>query len=262
MVEWKTKISDSKESGAVIRGKKLEELVGKISFTEMIYLVLKGKLPSQSEKNVLDAIFVSAAEHGIAVPSATTARIAASGSGNLVQSVAAGILALGKYHGGAIEGCAKVLQESAGKPELNEVRRGPANSSSLGRTADEIVADAKARGERLAGFGHKIYTEDPRTKKLFEIAKSENIFGRHCEFALQLEAALEKSSGRKLCLNIDGAIAALISDLGFDWRLANAFFIIPRTVGISAHVFEELTEEKPYSKRLDDGEWEYLGDKN
>ncbi len=243
--KWKTKISDSNGGGAVVRGKKLEELVGKISFTEMIYLVLKGKLPAQNERNVLDAIFVSAAEHGIAVPSATTARIAASGSGNFVQSVAAGILALGKYHGGAIEGCARVLQENVGK-----------------ESADEIVADAKTRGERLAGFGHKIYTEDPRTKKLFEIAKSENIFGKHCEFALRIESALEKSLGRKLCLNIDGAIAALISDLGFDWRLANAFFIIPRTVGISAHVFEELTEEKPYSKRLDDGEWEYLGDKN
>ncbi len=243
MVEWKTKISDSKESGAVIRGKKLDELVGKVSFTEMIYLVLKGKLPTQSEKNILDAIFVSAAEHGIAVPSATTARIAASGSGNFVQSVAAGILALGKHHGGAIEGCARVLQESAGK-----------------KTADEIVADAKARGERLAGFGHKIYTEDPRTKRLFDIARAENIFGKHCGLALQIEYVLEKSAGRKLCLNIDGAIAALISDLGFDWRLANAFFVIPRTVGISAHVFEELTEEKPYSKRLDEGEYKYLGE--
>ncbi len=243
MVEWKTKIADSKESGAVIRGKKLDELVGKVSFTEMIYLVLKGRLPAQNEKNVLDAIFVSAAEHGVAVPSVTTARIAASGSGNFVQSVAAGILALGRHHGGAIEGCARVLQENTGK-----------------KTAEEIIADAKARGERLAGFGHKIYTEDPRTKKLFEIAQAEDIFGKHCGFALQIEYALEKSAGRKLCLNIDGAIAALISDLGFDWRLANAFFVIPRTVGISAHVFEELTEEKPYSKRLDDGEYRYVVD--
>ena len=240
--KWKTKISDSKETGAVIRGKKLEELIGKISFTEIIYLVLKGHLPSQNEKNVLDAIFVSATEHGIAVPSATTARIAASGSGNLIQSIAAGILALGKHHGGAIESCARVLQENVGK-----------------RASEEIVADAKASGSRLAGYGHKIYAEDPRTKKLFEVARIEKVLGRHCEFALEIEHALEKSSGRKLCLNIDGAIAALISDLGFDWRLANAFFVIPRTVGISAHVFEELTEEKPYSKRLDDDEYEYLG---
>ena len=180
MVEWKTKIADSKESGAVVRGKKLEELVGKISFTEMIYLVLNGKLPTPNEKNVLDAIFVSAAEHGIAVPSATTARIAASGSGNFVQSVAAGILALGRHHGGAIEGCARVLQENVGK-----------------KTAEEIIVDAKARGERLAGFGHKIYTEDPRTKKLFEIARAENIFGKHCGVVFQIEYSAEKYEGRE-----------------------------------------------------------------
>ncbi len=243
MVKWKTKISDSSDEGTSVRGYGLEELVGKISYAEMVFLLLRGKLPSAEEGKMVDAILVSVAEHSVGTPSITSARIAASGSGSFVQGVAAGVLAIGEHHGGAGEGCARALQENLGKP------------------AADVIGAFAARKERLPGYGHKVYTTDPRTQKLFALAKELGIFGSYCNFALELEKALEKSQGKKLCLNVDGAIAALISEMGFHWKAARAFFVIPRVSGISAHVIEELTEEKPFAKRLESSEYEYTGER-
>src|SRR3989344_6857161 len=181
MVKWKTKISDSVDEGISVRGYNLEELVGKISYSDMVFLLLKGKLPSKEESKMMEAIMVSVAEHSIGTPSITSARIAASGSGSFVQGLAAGILSMGEHHGGAGEGCARVLQEN------------------LGKTAGDVVSAFSARKERLPGYGHKVYTTDPRTQKLFKLAKELGIFGSYCNFALELEKELEKSQGKKLC---------------------------------------------------------------
>ena len=243
MVKWKTKISDSTDEGTSIRGYSLEELVGKVSYAEIVYLLLRGKLPTAEEGKMVDSILVSVAEHSLGTPSITSARIAASGSGSFVQGLAAGILSMGEHHGGAGEGCARVLQEN------------------LGKTAGDVVSAFSARKERLPGYGHKVYTTDPRTQKLFKLAKELGIFGSYCNFALELEKELEKSQGKKLCLNVDGVIAAIISEMGFHWRAARAFFVIPRTAGIAAHVIEELTEEKPFAKRLESSEYEYTGER-
>jgi len=244
MVKWKTKISDSTDEGTSVRGYNLEELVGNISYSNMVFLLLKGKLPSKEESKMMEAIMVSVAEHSVGTPSITAARIAASGSGSFIQGLAAGILSIGEHHGGAGEGCARVLQEN------------------LGKSAAEVVVKFAANKERFPGYGHKVYTTDPRTQKLFKLAKELGVFGNYCNLALEIEKELEKSQGKKLCLNIDGAIASLISEMGFHWKTARAFFAIPRTAGISAHVIEELMEEKPFSKRLESHEYEYTGEKD
>jgi len=241
--KWKTKIGDSTEERTVVRGYNLEKLVGKLTFTEMIFLELIGRLPNDKEKDMIDAIFVSTVEHGIAVPSITTARISLSAGNPMNAAVAAGILGIGDYHGGAIEQAAKIFQEN------------------LKMKAEDLVKNFKEQNKRIPGYGHKIYATDPRTVKLLEIAKKNKIYGKHVEFALEVEKALEKSAGRKLCLNIDGCIAAIISDMGFDWRLGKGLFIIPRTVGIVAHVHEEWLNEKPF-RRLSEEEYEYQGEKD
>ena len=241
--KWETSIAEVKDEKANIRGYDLDNLIGKISFSAMAYLILKGEMPTPKQAEMLDAIFVASMEHGITPQSTATARMSASGSGSFLQALAAGILAMGEHHGGAGEQCAKVLQENQG------------------RDAKDIVAGFLNEGKRLPGFGHKIYTDkDPRTVKLFEIAKQNKIYGKHCELAEQIANAIEKAKGKKLPLNIDGAIAAIMSDMSFDWRYGKALFAIPRTVGLSAHINEEL-KEKPYSKKIDDEETEYIGKK-
>ena len=239
--KWKTKIGDSSEERTIVRGYNLMDLIGKLSFSEMIFLELKGALPTENERKMMDAILVSTVEHGIAPPSITAARTAFSGGNPISAGVAAGVLAIGEHHGGAIEQAAKIYQET------------------ILKSADEIVKDFRTKRQRLPGYGHKVYTTDPRTVKMFQVAKELGIYGNHCRFSQEIEKSLEKDLGRKLCLNVDGAIAAIISDMGFDWRLGKGFFIISRTVGIIAHLHEEWTTEPPF-RRLDKSEYDYIGE--
>jgi len=219
-MEWKTNISKITEDGVILRGEKLDQLMESKSFTEVIFLTLKGKLPSKNEKGMLDAILVSSIVHSIGVPSITAARIIKSSGTPFSTAVAGGILAIGENHGGAVEKCAKLLQS--------------------GKSAHAIVEDSVKNKERIPGLGHKVYKdEDPRTVKLFSLAEKLNIYGKSIDLLKKIEQELENVKGNKFPINIDGAIAAIISDMGFSWEVANAFFIIPRTVGICANVHEE-----------------------
>jgi citryl-CoA lyase len=236
MSEWKTYIADSTESGTVIRGYSLEDLVGTITYTQGIFLLLAGRLPNKKETQMLDAMFVSAMEHGIAVPSITSARIVLSGGNPLHVGAAAGILSLGESHGGAIEAAALVLSSK--------------------KSSKAIVIDHKKRKVRVAGFGHRMYKDqDPRAELLFSYAKKLGFYKSHCKLAKAIESELSDSK-KKIPLNIDGAMAAILLDMGLDAKMSRAFFIIPRTAGILAHLYEEMTQEKPL-RRLND--YKYLG---
>ncbi len=242
--QWKTSITHASDEKTLIRGYELTELIGRLSFSQAIYLLLKGELPNEKQAKMLDAIFVSCIDHGIAPPSAMNARIAASCGASFNAAVASGILCISEHHGGAIEQAAKAFQEGMEQK----------------KTAKDIVQTSIEKKQRLSGYGHKIYSEDPRAKCLLDIAKKLNLAGKHVELAAAIEKELERAKGKKLCLNVDGAIAAIVSDMGFDWRLGKAFFIIARTIGLCAHVYEEQTREKPY-RRLDEKDCVYDGPK-
>ncbi len=65
------------------------------------------------------------------------------------------------------------------------------------------------------------------------------------QLARKIESALENQLGKKLPINVDGAIAALLCELEFAPRLANGFFMIARLPGLVAHAYEEQTRQKP-----------------
>lgn len=241
--KWRTAISWHFGDEAYVRGYKLQDLVGNLTFSEAIYLVLKGELPKENEAKMLDAIFVSLVEHSIAPPSVIAARAVVSGGNSLHVGVGAGILAFGEAHGGALEGAMKFLQENVDKDPK------------------EVVKEFLDNKKRIPGYGHRYYKNyDPRSKRLLEIAKDLGFYGKYVNFALDVEKAIEEIKGKKLILNVDGAIASIVSEMGFDYRIGKGFFIIGRAPGLVAHVYEELTMEKPFSKRLDEEkEVEYLG---
>ncbi len=246
-LKWRTAITDHVDKEPYLRGYRLLDLVGKYSFSQVAYLALKGELPTPAEARVLDAMFVSVIDHGVAVPSVVADRVVISGGNPLHVGVAAGILTFGEAHGGAIESAARVFQRTA------------ALEGEVADLARERVAQSRAKKERLPGFGHRYYKEaDPRTAKMFAIAKEENFYGRHCALAEAMMVELKAQTGRSLVLNVDGGIAAIISDMGFDWRLGKGFFIIGRTVGLVAHGYEELTRERPF-RRLTEDEMTYDG---
>ncbi len=228
----RTAISNIAPGEVRVRGYDIVELMGRKSFAEVVYLVLKGKLPSEAESRMMDAILTSSVDHGVTPPSSLAARTVMSGGNPLNAAVAGGILTIGDTHGGAIEQCARILQKYA--PKMGEPSE----------TAEKLLADLKDKNMRMPGFGHRLHKTDPRTVRLFEMADELKFSGKHQTLAKAIEKTFE-GQGKSLPINVDGAIAAVISDMDFDWRLGKGFFIISRTVGLIAHAYEELTREKP-----------------
>ncbi len=243
---WKTAITDIGPGRIKVRGYDIADIMDKLTFAETVYLILRGELPDEKQGRMMEAILVSSIDHGPTPPSVLGARTVMSGGNSLNAAVAGGVLVIGDTHGGAIEQSARILQEWAQK------------QGSTDKLAAELVADLKTRKARMPGFGHRLHTTDPRTVKMFEIAASLDFSGRHSDLAKAVERELERTSGRKLPINVDGAIAAVISDMGFDWRLGKGFFIISRVPGLIAHAYEEKTTQRPM-RNLGDTNFEYSG---
>ena len=188
----------------------------------------------------MDAILTSCIDHGVTSPSPMAARVVASGGVPLPSAVAAGILSIGDAHGGAIEKGACFMQDG--------VKRMKEEGCSIEEMAKKLVSESRENHQRILGFGHRIHTEDPRTIRLFDLADELEITGDHIKLAKAIEKELSLSLGKKLPINVDGAIAAVISDMDFDWRLGKAFFLLGRVAGLTAQVYEEQTRYKPMRK--------------
>ena len=237
MEPWRTAIVDARDGEIRIRGYDVPALMTERTFTDTIFLLHQGRLPGPSERSLLDAILTGVADHGSGAPSCATARLAASGNRqSLSAAVAAGILAVGDDHGGAGLGCMELI--AAG---LARAREG---GLSLDDAAREVVREARAESRRLAGFGHRVHTTDPRTAILFDLARRGGIAGDGIAFLEALERAIA-TAVKPLPINIDGALAAVLHDMGFAPAFGRLVFIIGRVAGLTAEVAEELAREKP-----------------
>lgn len=248
--KWMTAVTDVRPNRIVARGYAIDELMGRITFSQAIYLILKGELPGPAAGRLLDAIFVSSIDHGASPPSVLTARTVASTGADLNDAVAAGVLAISRLHGGAIEEAQRTYLAIAARMEAKGLDEASA--------AAEVLDEMKARGRRASGFGHRLHTKDPRTGRLFDLAADLGLAGKHVAIARAVETALAAQLGKPLPINVDGAIAALLCDLGLPPEIGNAFFIMARVPGLVAHVHEEKTRMKPM-RRIDPVNYGYDG---
>jgi citryl-CoA lyase len=239
-MKFKTSITQIKDGKEIVRGEELESLIANHSFSETIYLILKGELPSKEQARMLDAILTSVIDHGPAVTSAMGARISASAKNSTHASLAAGLLSLGDRHGVALTAAMEFLYDQADVEDL-----------------EVVLKERKEKKQYVSGFGHKVFKVDPRSEALFAIAKEMGVFGKHCEFALQVEKTLNAMSSKKLPLNVDGAIGAILCDMGFDAKLGNSIFMIGRVPGLLAHIHEEQTSGEGI-RRLGSDEVEFI----
>lgn len=238
--KYKTAITTHRDEKVYVHGKNLIDLAGKSSFAAAIYFILKGELPTQEAEKMFSVMLTISIDHGVAPSSVVAARNIYSAGSPVQAAVAGGVLAFGEYHGGAIEAAMENFYEHVDK------------------SAAEVIDDFKSRDKRLAGFGHKLYKgDDPRTVKLVEIAKETGFEGKYVKFAQDIAQEFKKQ-GKSLPLNIDGIIAALLCEMGFDAKVGKGIFIIARVPGLVAHVVEEATREKPV-RRLEEDEIEYDG---
>jgi len=233
---WKTAITEINPNEVRLRGYRIDELMGEITFAQSIFLALKGELPPAGVAKMLDAMLVSSIDHGATPPSTIAARTAVSTGAPLNAALAAGVLSINRYHGAAIHDCMGVLEEC--------LRLFNETGVSMDIAARELLADYQNKKKRVAGFGHRIHTSDPRTAKLFSLAEELGV----ADEGVAMIKALRKAfldSGKNLPINVDGAIAALLIDLQMPRELANAFFIMARVPGLVAHIYEEQTRESP-----------------
>ncbi len=252
--KWKTSITRVEPNKIITRGYPQEELIGNISFPEMVYLLIKGELPSKHQSKMLEAILVSFCDHGVTPPSTQVARLMASTGSSMNGCVSGGLLSFGKYHAGALERSMKILQELVYNGVIGY--NGPLKSHrDIKAVAGIVVDEFFNNNEKIPGFGHRYHSEDPRASKLLKIAEEYGCSGVHTELSLAIEEILFETKGIKM--NIDGANAGILSDMGFDWSLGTGVFMMGRLPGIISHVFEEKTVEPPFRKFFDVDEIHY-----
>lgn len=244
--EWRTAITDTSDPDKIVcRGYNLNHLIlnDKIDFGAVWYLMMTGRLPTKGQAIMMNGLLKAVIDHGIA-PSEICARYIAASGVPFQACLAGGLLTIGDVHGGAGEEMARFLQE--------KVKSARERGISMEEAADEIMAEAKAAGKRVDGYGHPLHPNgDPRGDALLSLAERAGVYGDHCRLARALEQRVMNQvtkSGQKLgkraAINIDGACAACMLDIGIDWRYARALICTSRATGLSAHIVEEKTRER------------------
>lgn len=247
---WETKLSSISENGIRIRGYDLVDLIGNLPFPSVLYLLFTGELPSPNVAKLIDAIMVASIDHGAGAPSVLAARTAASGGASLGPAAAAGMLTLGKFHGAAVQDAMEAIQR---------VEKLSRETQDMAHAADAVVAEWRLAHRRLSGFGHRQHKhQDPRVARLFVLASEAGVSGNCLEAAYAVEEALKRNTGKELPINIDGAMAAVLCEIGFPINLSNALFMAARITGILAHANEEI-EAMPPMRRIDPVDFGYAG---
>jgi citrate synthase len=249
---WQTALTLIAPNKILIRGYPLDELMGRLSFADAVYLLLMGELPPPAIGRMLNAVLVSSLDHGVTPPSTLAARNVATSGAPLKDCVAAGLMAFGPHHGGDVEACMRFLDGG-----LALVREG----RSLQDAAKALVDDCVTRHVLPPGFGHRFHTRDPRAARLFQMALELELEGEHVRLLRAVERALndrQAELGRPLPVNVDGAIAAICADLGFANELGDAIYLISRLPGLIAHAQEERSRQAPM-RQIDPKDHDYDG---
>lgn len=231
---WATGVSRIEPDVIEYRGYPVQELIGTITFTDTIWLLVRGDLPSRAQSALLDAALMSGADHGPQAPSIAVARMAITCGIGLNGAMASAVNTLGDVHGGAGQECLDLLLD---------MQRNIESGADRDEVAASIVARYRERGGYVPGFGHRFHRRDPRRDPLMSLlesaAKQGDIGGQHLANITAIESALGRAGTRPVPMNIDGATAATYAELGFAPELARGLFVLGRSVGILANAWEE-----------------------
>ena len=229
---WRTSIIEMEPGVIRFRDRPIEDLIGTVTFPQMIWLLLRGDLPSEPQANLLEAALVAAVDHGPQAPSIAAARMAVTCGLPLNNAMASAVNMLGDVHGGAGEQAVELYHaiDAAGGPDA---------------AAQEIDRWQSERDPFLPGFGHRFHKpRDPRAPRLLGLvdaaAAAGTVGGRFAAIARAVEAELDRRKGRPVPMNIDGATAVIFAELGFAPPLARGLFCLSRSVGILAHAWEQM----------------------
>jgi citrate synthase len=233
---WSTSISDISPGKISFCGYPIQELIGHVSFPSMVWLLLRGDLPSKRQAALLEAAMVSSVDHGPHAPSIAVSRIAISTGLPLNGAMASAINCLDDVHGGAGEQCVELYDEVLRKQDA-----GLSLEAAAVTAIDAFVAE---HGKYLPGWGHRFHPVDPRVEPLMALVdqarRDGEVSGRYAAASRAITHEMQRRrGGRLLPLNIDGVTAVIYGELGFDAPLARGIFCLSRAVGILAHGWEQ-----------------------
>ena len=232
---WSTEIIDVRPGEIAIRGYPIQELIGRVRFPDMIWLMLRGELPSLAQSELLEAALVPGVDHGPHAPSIAIARMAVTCGLPVNGAMASAINVLDDVHGGAGQQCMELYREIDAEAGAN---------GDLVRAATTVIERRQQAGDKIVpGFGHRFHPIDPRTAPLFAlVAKAEAagvVTGRFAAIGRAVEKAVETMKKRHIPMNIDGITAVIFCELGFEPELGRGLFVLSRSVGILAHAWEQ-----------------------
>jgi citrate synthase len=220
-----------------VRGYDLLDLIQHASWTEVMFLTLMNRRPSAAEVKVLDAIMIAAVDGGFMSAMAVAARYAASGGATVTAGVAAGIATAG-YHTAAPQRIGQMLLEMTGD------KAGPDDVTEA--DVETVVRRYLDRGERIPGLGHPVHkTWDPRTEGIRAVAEEQKMAGAYLRVMDIVEQVTNRVTGKTLPLNVDGAMGALLLDMGFQGEEMLAINILASATGVATHVIEEIRDGVP-----------------
>jgi citrate synthase len=257
---WSTAIIEMKPGMIRYRGYAIEELIGRVGFAEMVYLLTRGELPRPEAARLLEAALVAGVDHGPQAPSIAVARMAITCGVGINNAMASAVNVLGDVHGGAGEQCVAFYQAVAAR--LGD--GGWRDDEVADAVRAEVAALAATGVRRVPGFGHRFHARDPRAPRLLALvdaaAAAGVVSGRFAAIGRATETVLTAGKGRAIAMNVDGATGVAFAELGFPPPLCRGLFVLSRSVGALAHAFEEMqsgTRNKGPIPR--DLTWTYTG---
>ncbi|MGQ7243146.1 citryl-CoA lyase [Salinicola sp. V024] len=232
---WKTDIIDMRPGEIRYRGYPIEELIGNVGFTDMVWLMTRGELPGRAQAALLEAALMSAVDHGPQAPSIAIARMAVTCGSSLNNAMASAVNVLDDVHGGAGEQAVELYQS---------ILENQIGGRKLEAAVEEGIATwQRERTKIIPGFGHRFHPVDPRAPRLLQLVEEAaargEVDGNFVAIAREVERQLIAMKGKPIPLNIDGATAVIYAELGFPAPLARGLFCLSRSVGILAHAWEQ-----------------------
>jgi citrate synthase len=232
---WATKIIEMRPGMIRLRGYEIQDLIGRVSFPAMIWLMLRGDLPSEDQAELLGIALGAAVDHGPQAPSIAIARMAATCGVGINSAMASAINVLGDVHGGAGEQALAFFGDIAAATD-----EGRSLEEAVSARLDRFFAEVKGY---VPGLGHRFHPIDPRAPRLLELVREFSargvVNGRFADIAEAVETEVARRKGKKIPLNIDGATAVIYGELGFPPPLTRGLFVLSRSVGILAHAWEQ-----------------------
>ncbi|WP_171181865.1 citryl-CoA lyase [Ruegeria sp. HKCCD8929] len=236
---WRTAIIDMAPGRIAFRGYPIQDLIGSVSFAQMIWLIVRGDMPTPEQAALFECALVAGVDHGPQAPSIAAARMAATCGLGLNNVMATGVNMLGDVHGGAGEQCAELYFDVA--------RRINGGADRDAAVRDGLAAWCAENGKIVSGFGHRFHKPvDPRAPRLMalvrEAAMSGTVDGRFANIGEAIQAEIGRKRGAEIAMNIDGATAVIFCELGFPPPLSRGLFCLSRSVGVLSHGWEQMQQ--------------------